>query len=102
MAAGKKGKWRRTGATSAVLEVDLGRPHSFSIARLEEPIEKGQMVSSHTLHGAGGDQVFRPLAKGTTIGYARLQKLTAENVRFVKVEIDGVAPPEPVRLKLFA
>jgi alpha-L-fucosidase len=102
VAAGRKGKWRRTGATSAVLELDLGRPQSFSIARLEEPIEKGQMVSSYAIHGAGADQAFRPLSKGTTVGYARLQRLTAENVRFVKVEIEAVAAPEPVRLKLFA
>jgi alpha-L-fucosidase len=102
VACGPKGKWRRTGAASAVLELDLGRPRSFTIARLEEPIEKGQMVSSYALHGAGADHAFRPLSKGTTIGYARLQRLTAENVRLVKVEIEGVAAPEPVRLKLFA
>jgi alpha-L-fucosidase len=102
MAAGRKGKWRRKGATSTVLELDLGRPRSFTIARLEEPIEKGQMVSSYALHGAGADHAFRPLSKGTTIGYARLQRLTAENVRFVTVEIESVAAPEPVRLKLFA
>jgi alpha-L-fucosidase len=102
VAAGRKGKWRRTGATTAVLELDLGRTRSFSIARLEEPIEKGQMISSYALHVAADDKAFRPLSRGTTIGHARLQRVTAEGVRFVKVEVDGAAAPEPIRLKLFA
>jgi alpha-L-fucosidase len=102
VAAGRKEKWRRTGATTAILEVDLGRPQSFSIVRLEEPIEKGQRVAQYSLHGAGEDRAFRQLSRGTTIGHARLSRVTAGDVRHVRLEIEeAVEAAEPVKVRLF-
>ena len=101
VAKGRKAQWRRT-STTASLEIDLGRPQSFSIARLEEDIEKGQTVARYSLHGAGEDRSFRQLSRGTTVGYAKLDRVTAADVRYVKVEIEeAVAPPERLSLKLF-
>ena len=101
VAKGRKAQWRRT-STTASLEIDLGRPQSFSIARLEEDIEKGQTVARYSLHGAGEDRSVRRLSRGTTVGYAKLDRVTAADVRYVKVEIEeAVAPPERLSLKLF-
>ena len=102
VAAGRKVQWRKTGTTTASLEIDLGRPQSFSIARLEEPIEKGQMVARYALQGAGEDRTYRQLSRGTTIGYARLDRVTAADMRYVRVEIEeAVAPPERLRVELY-
>ena len=102
VAAGRKVQWRKTGGTTASLEIDLGRPQSFSIARLEEPIEKGQMVARYALQGAGEDRTYRQLSRGTTIGYARLDRVTAADMRYVRVEIEeAVAPPERLRVELY-
>jgi alpha-L-fucosidase len=102
VAKGKKARWRMTGATTAVLEIDLGRPQSFSIARVEEDIEKGQAIARYSLHAASEDLTYRQLSRGTTIGYARLDRVTAADVRYVKIEIEeAVAPPEKLSLKLF-
>lgn len=102
VAAGRKTQWRRTGTTTATLEIDLGRPQSFSIARLEESIEEGQMVARYALQGAGEDRTYRQLSRGTTIGYARLDRVTAADVRYIRVEIEeAVAPPERLRVELY-
>ena len=98
----RKSEWRRTGQTTAVLDIDLGRPQSFVAARLEEPIERGQMVARYSLQGAGDDRTYRQLSRGTTIGNARLDRVTATDVRYVRVEIEeAVAPPERLRVELY-
>ena len=103
LAAGRKMRWQRTGATTARGEIDLGRARSFTVTRLEEQIENGQTVARYSLHGAGEDGEFKILSRGTTVGHARLDRITAVNIRRVRVEIeDAIAPPDPVRLKLFA
>jgi alpha-L-fucosidase len=101
LAAGSQIRWQRTGERAALAELELGRSAAVSIARLEEDITKGQLVASYTLSGSdGGD--WRTLSKGTTIGYARLDRLEATTVRRVRVAIeDAIAPPEPIRIKLY-
>jgi alpha-L-fucosidase len=101
LAAGSRIRWQRTGERTALAEVDLGKSSVVSIARLEEDITKGQTVARYTLSGSDGGE-WRPLSKGTTIGYARLDRLAPATVRRVRVAIeDAIAPPEPVRIKLY-
>ncbi|HXT71998.1 MAG TPA: alpha-L-fucosidase [Vicinamibacterales bacterium] len=102
-ARARRVRWSRSGPTTASGVLDIGRPRSFSIVRLEEPIEEGQTVARYSIHGAGSNRVFKPLAKGTTIGYARLDRVVATDVRYVRVDIEeAVAAPEPLRVRLFA
>ena len=93
--------WQRTGERTAVAELDLGRNATVAIARLEEDITRGQTIARYTLSGSdGGD--WRMLSKGATIGYARLDRFEPTPLRRVRVTIeDAVAPPEPLRIKLF-
>jgi alpha-L-fucosidase len=94
--------WRVTGARTAELEADLGAPRSIAVSRLAENIANGQVVSRYTVWGADtGD--WAPLVRGTTIGYARLDRFAATTVRKVKVTIeDGVGAPEAITAKVFA
>ena len=102
LAAGAIPVWRRTGERSAWLEVDLGRAVTGTIARLEENIEQGQAVARYTLLGES-DGHWRELARGTTIGYARLDRFPPTLVRRVRLVVeDAVAPPEPVTVRLYA
>jgi len=104
LAAGKRPRWT-VGATNGTGTIDLGRTLSFGIVRLEEPIDRGQQIARYSLHGAGPDRVFRPLSGGATVGYARIDRVTAAGIRFVRIDIEEVAgseKPQPLTLRLFA
>jgi hypothetical protein len=72
-AAGKRVEWVRTSDRTATVEVDVGRAVTATIVRLEEAIERGQVVARYTLSGSEGEG-WRVLSQGTTIGYARLER----------------------------
>ncbi|HWG54373.1 MAG TPA: alpha-L-fucosidase [Gemmatimonadaceae bacterium] len=102
LAAHHKAVWRATGTRTAVLDIDLGRAALVSMADLREDIARGQAVARYTLAGAdGGD--WQVLARGTTIGYRKLDRFAPARVRRVRLSIDdAAATPQPVRVALFA
>jgi alpha-L-fucosidase len=104
LARGARASWRRTGARTAEALVELRGTVTPRIARLAEDITRGQAVARYALYGsdAAGGADWRPLARGTTIGYARLDRLEPSPVRRLRLVIeDAAAPPEPVTLKLY-
>jgi alpha-L-fucosidase len=95
-------QWRLTGATTAELVVEFVRPTSVGVVRLAEPVERGQVVSRYTVHGADGAD-WRVLSQGTTIGHARLDRFGATTVRRLRLTVDdAVAPIARLRLSAFA
>ena len=88
------------GGRASGVEIDFGRQATFSVARLEEDIARGQTVARYTLYGAdGGD--WRVLSSGSTIGYAKLDRFSSITVRRVRLAIDdpaGSAGPITIRL----
>lgn len=102
LVAGRRVRWRRTGASTATAEVDLGLPATIGIVRLSENIARGQMVARYTVSGFDGT-AWRDLARGTTVGYARLDRVEPTQVRRLRVVIDeAVGRPEPIGIKAFA
>ncbi|MGE5099182.1 MAG: alpha-L-fucosidase, partial [Deltaproteobacteria bacterium] len=102
LAATARRTWRVTGPRSAELELDLGRPSPVGITRIEEDIARGQLVAKYTVYGAN-DEPWRVLARGTTIGYTKLDRFAATSVRRVKVVIeDALATPEPIAVRVYA
>jgi alpha-L-fucosidase len=100
-AADRRVAWRRTGTTTAVAEVDLGRGVESGLVRLEEDVTGGQVVARHVVLGSGGD-AWREVARGTTIGYARLHRFERATLRRVRVLVDeAVAPPTPLTIKVY-
>ena len=87
------------GATRSTRTLRLSRDVSIGVIRLEEPIERGQSVTSFELEGAADGEDFTPIARGTTIGYARLERFAGRRVRQVRLTIAGAAD---VRLRLYA
>jgi alpha-L-fucosidase len=77
--------WSPSGqASTGELDLDLGRPTTFDVVGVQEPIRHGQRVSSFAVDvwdGTGWTQV----ASGSTIGYKRLIRfaapVTAQKVR---------------------
>ncbi len=95
-------KWQLTGARTAELEIDFGRAQSVSIVRLEEDISRGQVVAAYRVEGATGGGTWKPLSRGTTIGNAKLDRITPASVRRLRVTIeDAVAEPEPLLIQAF-
>ncbi len=98
--AGRRVRWTRTGATTATAELDLGRTWPVGLVRLEEPIERGQAIARFRLEGSdGGD--WRLLARGATIGYARIERFEPVSVRRLRVVIEeAIRRPEPIGLRV--
>jgi alpha-L-fucosidase len=100
LAAGARVTWRRAGERSAAAEVDLGRTVAVGIARLEEDITRGQAVARYALYGSDGGP-WRVLSRGTTIGYAKLDRFESLQVRRARLVIeDAVGEAGPVAVRL--
>ena len=101
LARGRPLRWRVTGERSASAELELPRSVTVGLADLREDISRGQLVAGYRLEGSdGGD--WRVLARGTTIGYRKLDRFPPTMIRRVRLRIeDALAPPRPVRLALF-
>jgi hypothetical protein len=88
-AVGARRQWRVTGPRSAELILDLGRMVRVGTARLEENIAHGQTVARYALYGAVGARGnWQLLTRGTTIGYAKLERFTVTPMQGVKLAIE--------------
>ncbi len=102
LAAGAHAVWKRTSPRVAELSLELAAPAAVMLARLEEPLAHGQAVGRYALYGAGAGG-WSTLARGTTIGYAKLDRFPSTLVRNIRLVIEGAtAPPEPVVVRLYA
>jgi alpha-L-fucosidase len=102
LAEGRGLFWRSTGQRSAEGELDLGRAVSVGIADLREDVSRGQTVTRYTLE-ARADGDWRVLARGTTIGFRRLDRFPLASVRRFRLRIeDAEGAPPAVRLALYA
>ncbi|HEY7475957.1 MAG TPA: alpha-L-fucosidase [Vicinamibacterales bacterium] len=103
LASGRRMAWTRTGERTATAEVDLGRSVPASIVRLAEQIENGQTIGRYSVRGSEDGTNWRELSKGTTIGYARLDRFEPATIRRVRVVIEeAVETPQPIRVKVFS
>jgi len=101
LAAGRPLSWRRTGPRTAHGDIDLGRPVPLAVVRLEEPIERGQAVARYVLLGSHGGP-WRILSRGTTIGFAKVDRVEPATVSRLRLVIeDAVAPPAEVRVRAY-
>jgi len=101
LAAGHPLRWHAR-AHGAVGEIDLGRASSIGLIDLAEEIQHGQAVARYHVEGSDGGP-WRTLSSGTTIGYRKLDRIPSVSARRVRLTIDdAVAPPRPVRIRLFA
>jgi alpha-L-fucosidase len=75
---------------------------TVSIADLREDITHGQVVSRYTLTGSNGGS-WTTLARGTTIGFRKLDRFPPARVRRLRVTIeDAVAVPRPLGVAFYS
>jgi len=96
---------RRTSSVIApgktTVELDLGRTATLALARLEEDITRGQSVARYTLYGATGG-AWRMLSRGSTIGYAKLDRFEPVTVRHLRLAVeDAAGVPQGIGIKLY-
>jgi alpha-L-fucosidase len=91
--------WRSTGR-AGILEVALPSAIPVSILDAREDITRGQVVSRYVIEGANGDS-WTTLARGTTIGFRRLHRVTPVTVSRLRLTIEE-ALVEPVGLQFEA
>lgn len=89
-------RWQRRSATTGTFTVSLPQsstPAPVHAVRIAEPIADGQRIAKWSLHGQRNGE-WTPLARGTTVGYARIERVRAEPLTAVRLEIeDAVEPP---------
>ena len=73
----------------------------MSAVRLEEDITKGQAIARYRLDCADAAE-WRPLSRGTTIGYAKIDRLPPAAFRKLRLVIEeAVAPPEQIAIRVY-
>lgn len=99
---GRSVRFRRTAERTAEAEVDLGRTVTTGVVRVEENIERGQSIARHRLEASIDGRDWRVLARGTTIGYARIHRFEPGPARRLRVVIEeAVARPEPIAIRAY-
>ena len=72
--------------TSGSVEIDLGKPATFNVCRIQEYIALGQRVEAYTIETWDG-AAWKPLVTGTTIGYKKLDRFAAVTAQKVRLTI---------------
>jgi alpha-L-fucosidase len=84
------------------MNVELGQRTPIDAVRLGEDIERGQRVARYSVSGltAGG---WKLLSRGSTIGYAKIDRFARTPVTRVRLEIeDALDPPRGLAIAVFA
>jgi alpha-L-fucosidase len=86
-----------------VRQVDLRFPSALGYVRLSEDIVRGQTVARYSVSGFDGT-TWVELSSGTTIGYAKIDKITnPATIRRVKVTVsEATAGPVSVQISAYA
>lgn len=74
--------------TTATLEIDLGEPTAFNVARLQEPVALGQRVQAYRLEAWDGT-AWNVLSRGTTIGHKKLDRFDTVSAQRVRLVIEN-------------
>jgi alpha-L-fucosidase len=87
--------WHPRGPRAAQTTVTFDTPVTASITDLKEPIERGQVVARYLVQGLtrGG---WQPLARGTTIGYRKLDRFAPVEVTALRVTVEDALDTPPV------
>ena len=84
---------------STVHTLTLRAAVPVSILDAREDITRGQVVSRYVIEGATGD-TWTTLARGTTIGYRRLHRISPVTINRLRLTIeDALAEPRGVELR---
>jgi alpha-L-fucosidase len=90
------------GEPARSLDLRFAKPVPIAAVRLEEDIEQGQAVARFSIHGEESTG-WRELTRGTTVGYARIERFTPATVKAIRVVIEEAVAPVAMRaVRVFA
>ncbi len=80
-----------SGGNQKTIWLGTGREVTAGIVRLEEDIEQGQRISSWVLSAATAEDLHftTELARGSTVGYARLERFTPLKIAGIRLDTVG-------------
>ena len=91
--SGARAAWSRgADGHTGTLELDLGRPVTFDVVRLEEAIENGQTIERYRLLASSGGE-WREISAGTTIGHAKLDRVQPITATRLRLEVSSIDEP---------
>jgi alpha-L-fucosidase len=97
LAAGRRVRWTSGGPSGvkATALVDFGKDVAIGVTRISEDISRGQAVARYSIQVQQADAraPWQTVARGTTIGYARIDRFPAVTVRRLRVVIEETANP---------
>ena len=77
------------GQSDWMLHLDLQESVSFNVLKVQEPIQMGQRIAEFRLEIIeDGDEEWKKVANGTTVGYQRLLRFRTVKSRFLRLVID--------------
>ncbi len=78
------------------LEVDLQRPTTFNVAMVQEQIVEGQRVERYRIEAWDGSD-WKVIARGTTIGYKKLDRFSDVTTTKVRLVIESALATPLIR-----
>ena len=76
------------------LDVVLPVATEFNCVDIREKIAEGQRVESFTVEAPDGENGWRLVARGTTVGHRRLARIPLAKYSRIRVTLEGIAPPQ--------
>lgn len=93
--------WRQLGPRAAQAAVTFDTPATVSVTDLREPIERGQVVARYLVQGRTRG-AWQPLARGTTVGYRKLDRFDPVEVSALRITIeDALDAPPPLAVAAY-
>ena len=84
------------------LRMELPAPVLFDRILLQEPVEEGQRVSRFRVEAEDQQGDWAEIARGTTIGYKRILRISPVNTRHIRVLVDeAIHPPSISQIGLY-
>ena len=83
------------------LDIVLPVATEFNCVDIREKIAEGQRVESFTVEAPDGENGWRLVARGTTVGHRRLARIPLAKYSRIRVTLEGIAPPQifPIALR---
>lgn len=95
LAVGARRRDASLASAYARVELAFNEPVTFDTVRLSEDISQGQRVAAYTVQVVGPSG-WQPISRGTTIGYAKVDRVPLTTTRQLRVTLDEFVDPPPV------
>jgi alpha-L-fucosidase len=102
LAKGASLKLISEGEVPLEVQLELSAPFLFDRILLQEPIREGQRISRFRVETENESGIWKEVARGTTVGYKRLLRISPVTARRLRIVVDeALYPPSLKRVGLY-